>query len=144
MRYPHHWISEEMSQPNNPHPHWWREIKASRKLNIGAHVVHEGHDDFLPNTMPYGRWQALGCQWCYKRHRGGGMPYQHYKGFVHRAFFPLPLIPEFLDHLTGEDPDFSQGTAGLCRGIQSQARHHMWSHWGAPTMHGPIDDHQWR
>ena len=23
------WIAEEMSQPSNPHPHWWREIKVS-------------------------------------------------------------------------------------------------------------------
>ena len=46
MRYPHHWIAEEMSQPSNPHPYWWREIKTSRKLNLGAHIVQEGYNNF--------------------------------------------------------------------------------------------------
>ena len=28
----HHWIAEEMSQPSNPHPHWWREIRQVESL----------------------------------------------------------------------------------------------------------------
>ena len=47
---------EEMSQPSNPHPHWWKEIKASGRLNFGAHIVHEGHND--PVAQHYTLWQA--------------------------------------------------------------------------------------
>ena len=45
-----------MSQPSNPHPHWWEEIRQSGKLNIGAHIVHEGYDDY--STQHYALWQA--------------------------------------------------------------------------------------
>ena len=53
---------------------------------------------------------------------------------------PYLWPPECPDHLIGEDTGFSQGAAGLCRSIWSQARHPMWSCQGAPTMHDPIDD----
>ena len=39
VRYHHNWIAEQMSQPSNPHPHWWREIKASGKLNLGRYCA---------------------------------------------------------------------------------------------------------
>ena len=51
---------------------------------------------------------------------------------------------EFLDHPTGEDTGFSQGAAGMCRCVWSQARHPLQSHQGVPTMHGPVDDPQWQ
>ena len=49
---------------------------------------------------------------------------------------------EFPGHLPGKNIGSIQGI-GLCRGILSQARSSMQSCQGAPTMHGPIDDHQW-
>ena len=97
----------------------------------------------VPITVPYGRWQPLGCQWHNKRPLVGGMPHLCYMGFVCRTFFPLPLTPGIPDHPKGEDPGFSQGVAGMCRGVWDPARHPMCSHQGAPTMHDPVDGHQW-
>ena len=93
VRYPCWWIVEEMSQPSNPHPHWWREIKASGRTNLGACIVHIGHNDPATHIMPYGRWQSLGCQWCSKKPQGGGMPFPCYMGFVHRTFSPCLWPP---------------------------------------------------
>ena len=47
----------------------------------------------LPNILPYGRQQPLGCQWWSKKPQSGGMPHKHYMGFVHRTFSLLPLTP---------------------------------------------------
>ena len=97
----------------------------------------------LPYTTPYGRGQPLGCNWCNKRPLAGGLPHLPYKGFIHRTFFPSLWPTEFPGHPSGKNIGSSQGTAGLCRGIQTQARISMQSCEGATTMHGPIDDHQW-
>ena len=140
VRYPHHWITDEMSQPSSPHPHWWREIKASGKLNVGAYIVHEEYDDysakhhalwFLPLThQEASRWWNTPPT---------------LQGLCPQDFLPPCLWPlEFQDHLTVEDTGCSQDAVGLCRSIQSQVRSPMQSHQGAPSMHGPIDDHQWR
>ena len=56
VRYPCHWITEEMSQPGNPHPHWWREIKASGKINMEECIVHEEYDEY--STQHYTLWQV--------------------------------------------------------------------------------------
>ena len=96
----------------------------------------------LLNTMPYGRWQPLGCQWHNKRPLVGGYPTHATRALSAGLSSPCLWHPEFPDHLTEEDPGFSQGIAGLCRGIWGQVRHPMWSCQGAPTMQGPIDDHQ--
>ena len=93
--------------------------------------------------MPYGRQQPLGCHWCSKRPLAGGMPHPPYKGFVHRTSSPSLWPPELPDHLTRKDTGCSQGIVGLCRSVWSQVMSLMWSHQRAPTMHGPIDDHQW-
>ena len=55
-KYPYQWIADEMSQPGNPHPHWWREIKASGRTSLGAHIVQEGHND--PVAQSFTLWQA--------------------------------------------------------------------------------------
>ena len=54
--YPHQWITNKLSQSNNPHPHWWREITASRKLNVGAHVIQEEYDKY--SAQHYALWQV--------------------------------------------------------------------------------------
>ena len=54
MKYPCWWIVDETFQPSNPHPHWWREIKASGRTSLGAHVVQEGHNDFV--AQHYALW----------------------------------------------------------------------------------------
>ena len=38
-----------------PAEFWWREIKAGGKLNVGAHVIQEGYDEYSAQTIPYGR-----------------------------------------------------------------------------------------
>ena len=45
-----------MSQLTNPHPHWWREIKASGKTSLGAHSVEERHND--PAAQHFTLWQV--------------------------------------------------------------------------------------
>ena len=56
VRYPCHWITKEISQPRNPHPHWWKEIKASGMLNVGACIVHKEYDDY--SAQHYTLWQV--------------------------------------------------------------------------------------
>ena len=56
VKYPCWWIADKMSQPSNCHPHWWREIKASGRTNLGACVVHKGHND--PAAQHYALWQV--------------------------------------------------------------------------------------
>ena len=56
VRSHHHWIIEDMGQPSNPHPHWWREIKASGKVSVGAHAMHREYNDFLAQN--YALWQV--------------------------------------------------------------------------------------
>ena len=43
-------------QPSNPLPHWWREIKASGRASLGAHIMQEGHND--PAAQHFTLWQA--------------------------------------------------------------------------------------
>ena len=55
VSYPQQWISEELSQSNNPYPHWWKEIKASGELNTGACIMQEEYDK---QSAHYTLWQA--------------------------------------------------------------------------------------
>ena len=45
-----------MSQPSNPHPHWWREIKASGRINLGPCTVYTWHND--PVSQHYALWEV--------------------------------------------------------------------------------------
>ena len=56
MKYPCQWIADKMSQPSNTCPQWWREIKASGRTNLGACIVHTGHND--PDAQHYTLWQV--------------------------------------------------------------------------------------
>ena len=93
VRYPCHWIAEEISQPSNPHSHCWEEIRASGKLKA---LCMRNMMIILPNTMPYGRWQPLGSQWHNKRSLAGGTPHLPAPPTLwglHSQDFPLPLTP---------------------------------------------------
>ena len=52
----HWWISDELSQSNSPHPQCWREIRVSRKLSTGVHVIQGEHDEHT--TQHYALWQV--------------------------------------------------------------------------------------
>ena len=93
VRYPHCWITEEMSQPSIHHPHWWREIKASGNLNLGTHIVHEGLDEFA--AQHHVLWQAASFRLPVAQQEASGWwdapPVLH--GFCPQDFLPLPLTP---------------------------------------------------
>ena len=56
IRYPCQWIPDELSQSNNPHPQWWREIRATGKLNTRARGMQWEHNDHT--TQHYGLWKV--------------------------------------------------------------------------------------
>ena len=45
-----------MSEFNNPHPPWWKEIKASGKLNVGECILQKEYDEY--STQHYASWQV--------------------------------------------------------------------------------------
>ena len=45
-----------MAQYRNPDPNWWKEIKASGKVSVGAHLVRQKYDDSL--ALHYVSWQV--------------------------------------------------------------------------------------
>ena len=143
VRYPHNWVKEEMSQSNNPHTHWLEEMRASGKLNIGTHAVHEGYDNY--SAQHYALWQVAAFRLPLAQQEASGWwdapPTQqglHSQDFLPPASGPL----ECPDHPKRKDAGCSQGTADLCRSIWNQSRSPMWGCQGVPIMHGPFEDHQ--
>ena len=45
-----------MSQPGNPLPHWWMEIRASGRASFGPQIVQEGYNDLTGQNFTL--WQA--------------------------------------------------------------------------------------
>ena len=82
-----------MSQPSNPHPHWWREIKVSGRTSLGVHIVKEGHNDFV--AQHYALWEAAAFRLPVAQQEASEWwdthPYSI--GFVHRISY-LPLLPQ--------------------------------------------------
>ena len=112
VRYPCWWITNELSQSSNPHPHWWREIKASRKLSVGAHIVQKGYGEY--STQHYALWQAAAFRLPLAQQEASGwwdalLPYA---GFVYRTFFPLPQT----HGISG--PSTRKKTLALARALQ--------------------------
>ena len=72
VNYHHRWISVEMSRHGTHHPHWWKEIRASRKAFRG--ILKEGHNNYHVNILGNDRQQPSGCQPCSRRPLDGRMP----------------------------------------------------------------------
>ena len=133
-----------MSQCSNPHSHWWREIKASGKITLGACIVHMGYTD--PVAKHYTLWQVAAIRLHVAQQEASrwwdGPSMLH--GALSTGLFPPASDPPKLpDNQTGEDTGFGQGNAGLGRGVRSQDRHPMQIPQGTPPVHGPIDDPKW-
>ena len=83
-----------MSQPSNPHPHWWSEIKASGGTNLGAHIVHMEHND--PVAQHYTLWQVTALRLPMLQQESSGwwdsLPMLH--GFCPYDFLPPASDPQ--------------------------------------------------
>ena len=70
MKYPCQWIVDDIPQPSNPHPHWWREIKTSGRTSLGAHIVQEGHNN--PADQHFALWQVAAFRLPVAQHGASG------------------------------------------------------------------------
>ena len=146
MKCPYQWIVDEMSQPSSPHPHWWREVKASGWTSLGANVVQEKHSDFVAQQyalrqvaayrLPVAHQEAL-VWWNTQPAFHGHCP-QNVLPPTTASDPPGPLGLE-----AGKDAGFSPSLTGMCRGTRCQDRHSLWGSQRTPAVYGPFDDPQW-
>ena len=150
MNYPHWWIADEMSQPSNPHPYCWREIKGSGRTNLGACIVHAEHND--PAAQHYALWQVAAFRLPVAQQKASGwwdtLPALH--GHCPQDFLPPASDPQNFPVIRQKKTLALARALQVCveasrarTGIQSQDRHPMWIHQGAATVYGIFDDPQW-
>ena len=66
--HPHKWIHMEMEKTLCPH--WWKEIKATRKVSMGSHIVREGLSNF--EALHWAWWQAVAFRLPLAKHEALG------------------------------------------------------------------------